>query len=181
MKSHFSPALRLTLVLMVLCIGLYSLAVLGIAQAAPNRGTGIRLTDTKGHSYYEAIGQKFDSVSYFQSRPSAVGYNAAGSGGSNKGPNNPDYLNEVQERVTTFRAQNPGMPVPVDLVTASGSGLDPHISIAAAQAQVARIAQARSLSEASIQQLIQQQHHTSLLGPQTINVLRLNLALDTLH
>ncbi|RYD53043.1 MAG: potassium-transporting ATPase subunit C [Sphingobacteriales bacterium] len=181
MKSQLSPALRLTLVLMVLCIGLYSLAVLGMAQAAPFHGTGIRLADAKGHSYYEAIGQKFDSVIYFQSRPSAVGYNAAGSGGSNKGPNNPDYLNEVQERVTVFRAQNPGAPVPMDLVTASGSGLDPDISIAAAQAQVVRIAQARSVPEASIQQLIQNQQHTPFFGPQTINVLRLNLALDTLH
>jgi K+-transporting ATPase ATPase C chain len=132
------------------------------------------------------VGQSFTSDKYFNSRPSAVGYNAAGSGGSNKGPSNPDYLAEVQARIDTFVVHNPDIKreeIPSDLVTASGSGIDPHISVQAARVQVKRIAKVRNISEATINQIIEQQTDKPLLdlfGTEKVNVLKLNLALDNL-
>ena len=142
-------------------------------------------TKTKA-GYYENVGQSFTNDNYFYSRPSAVGYNAAGSGGSNKGPSNPDYLAEVQARIDTFMVHNPEVKkseIPSDLVTASGGGLDPNISVQAAKVQVKRIAKIRNLNEATINQLIEQQTEKPLLGlfgTEKINVLKLNLALDNL-
>jgi potassium-transporting ATPase KdpC subunit len=113
-----------------------------------------------------------------------VGYNAAGSGGSNKGPSNPDYLKDAQARIDTFLAHNPGVDranVPAELVTASGSGLDPHLSPAAAQVQVRRIARVRGISEEKLVQLVDKHTNGPLLGlfgPSTVNVLALNSALD---
>jgi K+-transporting ATPase ATPase C chain len=134
------------------------------------------------------IGQYFDKPEYFWSRPSATSpfpYNAAASGGSNLGPTNPALVDAVKARVAALRAADPGneSPVPVDLVTASGSGLDPHISPAAALYQVKRVARARGLEEGTVQTLVTQ--HTEgrqfgLLGERRVNVLQLNLALDAL-
>jgi K+-transporting ATPase ATPase C chain len=183
MKNNLVPAIRLTLVFAVFFCGLYTLAVLGISKAAPES-----MSFSKNNSgYYENVGQSFTSDKYFNSRPSAVGYNAAGSGGSNKGPSNPDYLAEVQARIDTFLVHNPGITkeqIPSDLVTASGSGIDPHISLEAAKVQVKRIAQNRQISEASIYQLIEK--HTEkplfgLFGTQKINTLQLNIALDKIN
>ena len=131
------------------------------------------------------IGQPFSGAGYFWSRPSATGpaYNAAGSSGSNLGPSNPALAQAVTDRVAALRTADPSntAPVPVDLVTASGSGLDPHISPAAAAYQVARVARARGIPEAQVQQLVAA--HTEgrtfgVLGEPRVNVLTLNLALD---
>jgi K+-transporting ATPase ATPase C chain len=134
----------------------------------------------------ELIGQPFDDPKYFWGRLSATApfpYNAASSGGSNLGPTNPALIDEVQARIKALRAADPSnmQPIPVDLVTSSGSGLDPHISPAAAEYQVARVARARGLGEAVVRQLVAQ--HTQdrdlgVLGEPRVNVLELNLALD---
>lgn len=174
--------------LTILCLfffaGIYPLAVWGIAQLAPNKGKGFTVT-ANGKTYYSNIGQKFTDDRYFYSRPSAVDYNAAGSGGSNKGPSNPDYLLMVQGRIDTFLVHNPGIAkssIPSDIVTASGSGLDPDISLEAAQVQIPRIARLRGLPEASLKALIARTKRpiTGIAGAEKINVLSLNLQLDAL-
>lgn len=185
MKSNIFPAIKLTLVCLVFFVGIYTLAVYGIAQFAPNNGKG-EIISQNGNTYYSNIGQSFTDDKYFNSRPSAVGYNAAGSGGSNKGPGNPDYLAEVQARIDTFLVHNPGIDkseIPSDLVTASGSGLDPNISVQAATVQVKRIAKIRGVAEENIQQLIlanTEKPLFNLFGTEKINVLKLNIALDNL-
>lgn len=182
MKNNLVPAIRLTLVCLVFFCGIYTLTVFGISKIAPDSMSFIK---TKA-GHYENVGQSFTNDNYFYSRPSAVGYNAAGSGGSNKGPSNPDYLAEVQARIDTFLVHNPDIKkedIPADLVTASGSGLDPNISVQAAKVQVKRIAKIRNISETSINQIIEQQTEKPLLGlfgTEKINVLKLNLALDNL-
>ena len=163
----------------------YSTIVWGIAQLAPNNGKGETVVHN-GKKYYLNIGQTFNEDKYFWSRPSAVDYNAAGSGGSNKAASNKEYLQQVQARIDTFLIHNPEVKkaeIPVDLVTASGSGLDPHISIAAAKIQIKRIAKTRGISEENLLQLIASNTEKPLInlfGPVKINVLKLNLALDQL-
>ena len=185
MKNNIIPAIRLTLVCFVFFSGIYTLVVLAIAQFAPNRGKG-EIISPNGQSYYANVGQSFTNDKYFYSRPSAVAYNAAGSGGSNKGPSNPEYLAEVQARIDTFMVHNPDVKkedIPSELVTASGSGLDPNISVQGAKVQIKRIAKIRNISELALQQLIEQQIEKPLLGlfgTEKINVLKLNLALDNL-
>jgi K+-transporting ATPase ATPase C chain len=185
MKSTIFPAIKLTFVCLVFFMGIYTLAVYGIAQFAPNNGKG-EIISQNGNTYYSNVGQSFTDDKYFNSRPSAVGYNAAGSGGSNKGPSNPDYLTEVQARIDTFLVHNPGIDkseIPSDLVTASGSGLDPNISVQAANVQVKRIAKIRGVAEGNIHQLILANTEKPLLGlfgTEKINLLKLNIALDNL-
>ncbi|NJL12416.1 MAG: K(+)-transporting ATPase subunit C [Microscillaceae bacterium] len=185
MKTILFPAIRLTLVCLFFFMGVYPAIVLGLAQWAPNQGKG-HLIRQDGKSYYANIGQSFTEDQYFYSRPSAVAYNAAGAGGSNQGPSNPAYLATLQARVDTFLAHNPAVKlheIPADLITASGSGLDPDISVAAAKVQVNRIAKIRQVSEVTLYQLIAQQTKKPLLGlfgPAKVNVLQLNLALDKL-
>ena len=186
MKTYLFPALRLTFVLILLFSGVYPLLVLGVAQLLPGGGKG-GLVKNKGVVVgYENIGQKFSGDAYFWSRPSAVDYNAAGSGGSNKGPSNPEYLATVQARVDSFLVHNPGITidqVPADLVTASGSGLDPDISVESAKVQVPRIARIRKINEDRLYQLIDEVKEKPLLGflgPEKINVLQLNIALEQL-
>jgi len=180
MKQNIFPAIRLTIVMLLLCSVIYSLIVLGFAKLMPGSGKGEMITDKNGKQYYANIGQKFDRDDYFNSRPSAAGYNASGSGGSNKGPNNEAYLKEVQQKVTDFKSKNPDAEVPVDMVTSSGSGLDPDISVTAANAQAKRIAQKRGLSESAITNLINQTKDNGVVGPEKVNVLKLNIALDKL-
>ncbi len=183
MKKHILAAIKLTLVCLVFFSGIYTLMVYGIAQFAPGKGNGetIVINDKK---YYANIGQKFTDDRYFNGRPSAVDYNATGAAGSNKGPSNPDYLAQVQARIDTFLAHNPSIKkqeIPSDLVTASGSGLDPHISVQAARVQAARIARIRQLNVVEVEQLINENTEkplAGLLGTERINVLSLNLALD---
>lgn len=183
MKANLFPAIKLTLASLVFFSGLFTCAVWGIAQLAPAQGKGETITH-QGKVHYVNIGQKFSEDRYFWSRPSAVAYNAAGSGGSNKGPSNPDYLAEVQARLDTFLKHNPGIPkgdVPADLITASGSGLDPNISWMAAKVQAPRIAQTRQMPQEAVLALIEQHKEAAWLGcfgPEKVNVLALNIALD---
>ena len=184
MKNHIAPALRLTVVLIILVSVIYPLLVAGIAKLAPGGGKGATV-DVNGKVVgYAAVGQKFTEDRYFNSRPSAVDYNAAGSGGSNKGPTNPDYLKTVQTRIDTFMVHNPGVTkaeIPTELVTASGSGLDPDLSPAGAKVQVARIAKVRNLPVDRLNDLVDQHTEGPLLGifgPSKVNVLKLNVALD---
>ncbi len=185
MKEPLLPALKMTLLTLVLFSGVYTLAVWGVAQLSPNGGEGETISHN-GKTYYENIGQKFTDDRYFWSRPSAVDYNAAGSGGSNKAASNPDYVATVQARIDSFLVHNPGVAkaeIPIDLVTASGSGLDPHISPKAAQVQVQRIARLRNLPPEKVQALVAE--HTEkpmlgLFGPERVHALKLNIALDNL-
>ncbi len=186
MKQYFLPALRLTLVCAAVFIGLYTLLIWGIAHAVPNKDNGETVSVNNKVVGYKLEGQSFTADNYFNSRPSAAGYNAAGSSGSNKGSSNPDYLKQVQDRVDTFLVHNPGVKkeeIPAELVTASGSGLDPDISPLAAHVQVERVAKARDISVADIKALVNahtQKPFLGLLGTSKINVLDLNIALDNL-
>lgn len=183
MKKNILISLKLTLVMIILCAVLYPLLIAGIGKATPGGGKGKTVSVNGKVVGYENIGQKFTGDNYFWSRPSAVDYNAAGSAGSNKGPSNPDYLKIVKERIDTFLAHNPGVKkedIPADLVTASGSGLDPHITPAAAYVQVKRVAAARHLQEDKVKALVGQHIEKTILGPSVVNVLKLNVALDNL-
>jgi len=189
MKDQIRSALTMLIVLTVLTGLIYPLAVTGLAQVFfPEQANGSLIVREGKVIGSKLIGQHFDKPEYFWSRPSATApfpYNAAASAGSNLGPTNPVLLNAVKARVVALRAADPGneLPIPVDLVTASGSGLDPHISPAAASYQVKRVAHARSLDENSVLALVSK--HTEgrqfgVLGEQRVNVLMLNLALDAL-
>ncbi len=187
MLSTLRPALVLFLLLSLITGLLYPLAVTGVAQAVfPDQANG-SLVQRDGQVLGSAlIGQPFGDPTHFWSRPSATGptpYNAANSSGSNLGPSNPALHEAVKARIAALRAADPGntAPVPVDLVTASASGLDPHISRAAADVQVARVARARGVAEAQVRALVEQ--HTEgawlgFIGEPRVNVLLLNLALD---
>lgn len=187
--ASLRSALLLFVLLSVLTGLLYPLVVTGIAQLLfPHQAAGSLLL-RDGHPLGSAlIGQSFASPEHFWGRPSATTpqpYNGTGSNGSNLGPLNPALIDAVKTRVAALRAADPGnsAPVPVDLVTASASGLDPHISVAAAGYQAARVARARGLPEARVRALIAA--HTEgrlwgILGEPRVNVLELNLALDAL-
>lgn len=186
MKQHIFPAIALTIISFVLLSVAYPMLIWGIAQAAPGNGKGETLMVNNLVVGYEKEGQLFNQDNYFWSRPSAVAYNAAVSGGSNKGPTNPDYLSEVRSRIDSFLVHNPGIDknqIPSDIVTASGSGLDPNISPAAAFIQIKRIAGRRSLTEDQVKDLIDENIEQPLLGlfgTARVNVLKLNIALDNL-
>jgi potassium-transporting ATPase KdpC subunit len=185
MKNVLS-ALKITLLCLVLFVVVYPLLITGIAQFAPNNGKG-EIIEINGQKVgFQKVGQAFTLDKYFNSRPSAVAYNAAGSGGSNKGPSNPSYLAEVQARIDTFLAHNPTVEkenIPSELVTASGSGLDPNISPKAALVQVERIAKVRNISPEKIENLVEnniQKPILGMFGMPMVNLLELNLALDQL-
>lgn len=186
MKQHILPAIRLTIVCILFFCGAYSLLILAIAQAAPAQGKGETISVNDEVVGYKLIGQKFTEDKYFNSRPSAADYNATASAGSNKGPSDTAYLNILQNRIDSFLVHNPGIKkeeIPSDLITASGSGLDPDISVEGAYIQVKRIAQIRKISEEKITALIDKNIEKPLagfLGPSKINVLKLNIALDNL-
>ena len=188
--SMLRPALTLFVVLSALTGLVYPLAVTGIAQLAfPDAANGslILRDDTPVGS--ELVGQLFSEPKHFWSRPSATGpmpYNAANSSGSNLGPSSPALAEAAKARIEALREADPGntAPVPADLVTASASGLDPHISRAAADFQVARVARVRGLAEDRVRALVEQHTEPPLLGfigEPRVHVLRLNLALDAVR
>jgi potassium-transporting ATPase KdpC subunit len=169
---------------------LYPLAVTGLAQICfPHQANGSLIKIGGEKTASELIGQPFSDSKYFWSRPSAtspVAYNGASSTGSNLGPTNPALKEVIRNRIAALRKADPEnrLPIPVDLVTASGSGLDPHISLSAAMYQVARVAKARGLDEMKIAGIVRTTmcgRQFGLLGEPTIHVLRLNMALDALH
>lgn len=184
MRKNLLISLKLTLVMITLCAFLYPLLIAGIGKAAPGHGKGVTITVNGKVVGYENIGQKFTDNKYFWGRPSAADYNAAGSAGSNKGPSNPDYLQVIQDRIDSFLVHNPGIKkeeIPADLVTASGSGLDPDISPDGAYIQIKRVATARGLQEARVKALVDQHIEKPLagaFGPSKVNVLKLNVAVD---
>lgn len=183
MKTYLLPSIRMTGVMLVLCCGLYFGLITLIGKAAPGGGDGVTVQANGKTVGYANIGQKFTEDKYFWSRPSAVDYNAAGSAGSNKATSNPDYLKTMQERIDTCMAHNPGVAkseIPADMVTASGSGLDPHISPQGAYIQVARIAKARGVAQNKVKALVEQHVEKHTLGPDVVNVLQLNVALDAM-
>ena len=195
MKSQLRPAFFMLLIFTVITGVIYPLTVTGIAQVAfPHQANGSLIMVNGKAVGSELIGQQFDDPKYFWGRLSATGdfpYNAfnadtlTGSSGSNYGPLNPALTQAAQARIDALKAADPTntLPIPVDLVTASGSGLDPHISIAAALYQVHRVATARGLSEEQIQSMVDkysQGRQFGFLGEPTVNVLELNLALDGL-
>lgn len=188
MKEHLRPALTLLLLLTILTGLVYPLAVTGLANMLfPDQANGSMIVYEGKIIGSKLIGQYFDKPEYFWSRPSATvpyPYNAASSAGSNLGPVIPALIEAVTARVAAIRAADPGseLSIPVDLITASGSGLDPHITPAAALYQVKRVAHARGLNEAVVQTLITEhtdERQFGLLGERRVNVLQLNLALDT--
>ena len=195
MISQLRPALVMLLIFTVITGVLYPLVVTGVSQVVfPHQANG-SLIYINGKAYgSELIGQQFDDPKYFWGRLSATGdfpYNAfnaqilTGSSGSNYGPLNPNLFKAVQARIDALKAADPTntLPIPVDLVTASGSGLDPHISIAAALYQVHRVAQARGLSDDALKALVNKYtegRQFGFLGEPRVNVLELNLALDGL-
>ncbi|HEX2010315.1 MAG TPA: potassium-transporting ATPase subunit KdpC [Roseateles sp.] len=190
MKAHLRPALVSFVLLSAVTGLLYPLAVTGVGQALfPRQAAGSLIEQKDGKTVgSELIGQNFTSPRYFWGRPSATGpmaNNAAGSGGSNQGPLSPALADAVKGCIEALRAADPanGAPIPADLVEASASGLDPHISMAAARYQAGRVARERGLSAQRVQALIGA--HTEprdlvVLGEPRVNVLKLNLALDAL-
>jgi K+-transporting ATPase ATPase C chain len=184
--KDFKPALLLFVALTALCGGIYPAAVTLVAGIAfPRQSAGSFVKDASGRVIGSAlIGQPFSDPEYFWPRPSATGpfaYNPGSSGGANLGPTNPVLLAAVAERVAALRATGITGPVPADLVLASASGLDPHITPAGARAQVARVAQARSLKAADLERFVASRIEApqlGILGEPRVNVLELNLALD---
>lgn len=189
MKTLIRPAVTLFILLSVITGLIYPLLVTGIGQALfPQQAAGSLIERDGKLVGSRLIGQPFTDPKYFWGRPSATSpypYNAAASGGSNLGPLNPALKEAVESRVKALRIADPGnaAPVPVDLVTASASGLDPHISPAAAEYQVTRVARARGLAPETVRNLVTQQTENrqwGIFGEPRVNVLELNLALDPL-
>jgi len=189
MRSQIRPALMSLLIFTVLVGLLYPLVVTGIAQLVfPAQANGSLIVVNGKTVGSSLIGQQFTDPKYFWGRLSATGpypYNASASSGSNLGPTNPALLDEVKARIAALKAADPGntQPIPVDLVTSSGSGLDPDISVAAALYQLPRVARLRGLSETAVLALVNkysQGRTLGFLGEPRVNVLQLNLALDAL-
>jgi K+-transporting ATPase ATPase C chain len=187
MKEQLKPAVMTFLVLTILTGLVYPLTVTGLAQLLfPHQANGSVIVRDGKIIGSELIGQYFDAPKYFWGRPSATSpdpYNAASSSGSNLGPTNPALAEAVKARIAALKEADPGneAPIPVDLVTASGSGLDPHISPASAAYQASRVARTRGLQEDVVRQLVMQYtegRQLGFLGERRVNVLLLNLALD---
>jgi len=193
MKKHFTElrsAVMVTLALAVVCCGLYPLVVFGISQALfHDKANGSLIVDADGTVHgSKLLGQQFTGEKYFQSRPSAAGngYDASSSGGSNLGPTSSNLVATITQRIADYRTAN-GLAtntlVPADAVTASGSGLDPHISLRNAELQAPRVAKARNLSVEKVLELVRANTDSAslgFLGEPGVNVLKLNLALDGL-
>lgn len=183
MIKNLKSSIILTVILLAVFGVMYPVTMYGIGLLFPSNSEGSPVYKDGRIIGFENVGQSFTEDKYFWGRPSAAGYNAASTGGSNKGPSNPDYLAEVQARIDTFLVHNPAVKkedTPSEIVTASGSGIDPNISPQGAYIQVKRIAAVRNLDENKVKELVRQNIETPLLGPPVINVLKLNLSLDEL-
>jgi K+-transporting ATPase ATPase C chain len=186
--KDIKPAILLFIIFTILCGGIYPALVTGIAQAVfPKQANGSFISDKSGREIGSTqIGQPFSDPKYFWPRPSSAtdfAYNSMGSSGSNSGPTNPDYLKTVGDRVKALRDTGVTGIIPADLVQASASGLDPHISPESARLQVARVAKARGLSEDMLMKAVAratQDRQLGFLGAPRVNVLELNLELDRL-
>ncbi len=184
--KDIKPAILLFVIFTIICGGIYPAVVTGVAYALfPHQAMGSLLADKNGKEIGSSlIGQPFADAKYFWPRPSAAsdfGYNAMGSGGSNSGPTNPDYLKTVGDRVKVLRDTGVTGKVPADLVQASASGLDPHITPESARLQIPRVAKARGLSEESLLKLVThsiEPRQLGFLGEPRVNVLELNIKLD---
>ena len=189
--SHIRGAVVSTLVLAVVCCGLYPLIVFGISRALfHDKANGSLIVDPNGTVRgSKLLGQEFADAKYFHPRPSAAGngYDATSSGGSNLGPTSRKLNDAIKERLAAYRAENglsESAPVPADAVTASGSGLDPHISLQNAELQIPRVVKARGVAEEKVRELIRQNTNGrdfGVFGEPGVNVLQLNRALDQLH
>lgn len=187
MFTSLFPALRMFVILTILTGIAYPLLTTGIAQLAFPRAANGSLIEVSGKTVgSELLGQSFDDPKYFWGRPSATGpyaYNGGASSGSNQGPRNPALTDAVKGRIAALREADPGntSPVPADLVTASGSGLDPHISVAAADYQLDRVAKTRKVAPEAVRKLVSDAtkgRTLGVLGEPRVNVLELNLSLD---
>lgn len=194
MKDFFSEirgAIFATLILTIVCCGAYPLVVFGISQALfRDKANGSLIVDANGMVHgSKLLGQGFADAKYFHPRPSAAGngYDATSSGGSNLGPTSRKLNDAIKERLAAYRAENglsESAPVPADAVTASGSGLDPHISLQNAELQIPRVVKARGVAEEKVRELIRQNTNGrdfGVFGEPGVNVLQLNRALDQLH
>lgn len=182
----FLKDIKLHLVTVVLFGIMFPVLIWAVGLLFPHQANGLPIYKNNKLIGFENIGQKFTSDKYFWGRPSAVDYNAAATGGSNKGPTNPEYLAQVEQRIKDFLEKNPGVnksEIPSEMVTASGGGLDPHISVQGALIQTARVASARGIDQVKVENLIKEKTDRPLLGlfgTERINVLKLNIALDEL-
>jgi K+-transporting ATPase ATPase C chain len=185
MKKNFITAVLMTIATTVLLGIVYPLVVTGIAQILfPSKANGQLIKANGKVIGSRIIGQAFSGAAYFHTRPSAVAYDATNSNGSQLGPTNRTLIDRVKGDVATLQAENPGVPVPVDLVTTSASGLDPEISPAAAAFQVPRVAKSRGVAEEDLKKLVARytsQRQLGFLGEARVNVLELNLELDNLY
>lgn len=187
--KELKPAILLFIIFTIICGGIYPAVVTGIAAVAfPRQAKGSFITDKSGKEIGSSlIGQPFSNPKYFWPRPSATtdfAYNPMGSSGSNSGPTNPDYLKTVGDRVKAIRNTEVAGNIPADLVQASGSGLDPHISTEAAKVQIPRVAKARGMSTEELTRHVvahTEGRQLGFLGEPRVNVLELNLALDRLR
>lgn len=175
-------SVKITITFCVILFTGYVLVLWGVAAVVtPNAGRAEVLTCGTLVVGASNVGQIFSDSSYFWSRPSAVDYNGSGSGGSNKGTNNPEYLDQVNQRIDAFMAAHPYLnrkEVPAEMVTASGSGLDPHISPGSARVQAQRVANARGVEVGQVEKLIDAVEESPIVGPSFVNVLKLNIALN---
>lgn len=184
MKKNFITAVLMTVVTTVLLGLIYPFIVLALSRVWPDKANGQLITRNGVVIGSRIIAQPFTGPQYFHPRPSAAGnngYDATSSGGTNWGPTNQKLIDRVRADVESLRVENPGQPIPVDLVTASGSGLDPDLTPAAAEFQVPRVAKARGLLQEQVRVLVREQtqpRQFGFLGEPRVNVLELNLALD---